>query len=38
MTQDEYIKELRRLYEMAVKQGTVTVALDLLNRIKEKSK
>ncbi len=35
MKRDEYIKELRKLYELAVKTESLNVALEILNIIKE---
>ena len=36
MTQDEYIKELKRLYELAITQENIDIALALLDRIRER--
>ena len=34
MTKDEYTKELRKLYELAVKQGKIDMAAELLERLR----
>ena len=36
MTQDEYIKELRKLYDLAVKNHDISLASELLDRIYRK--